>query len=64
MDDLRRPIGYLFGLLGLILAIYGMAEPDVRAPLDASVNVNVWCGLTLLVFGGCLLWLSYRAKKS
>jgi hypothetical protein len=63
MDDLRRPIGFLFGLLGLILAAYGLIKPQVRAPLDADTNVNLWCGLTLLLFGGCLLWLSFRAKS-
>jgi len=64
MDDLRRPIGFLFSLLGLILLIYALINPDVRAPLDPGTNVNLWCGLTLLIFGGCLLWLSFRAKKS
>ncbi len=64
MDDLRRPIGFLFGLLGLILLLYALIEPDVRAPLDPEINVNLWCGLTLFVFGGILLWLSFRAKKS
>ena len=64
MDDLRRPIGYLFALLGIILLLYGVMSPDVRAPLDPGVNVNFWCGLSLAVFGGCLLWLSFRAKKS
>ena len=63
MDDLRRPIGFLFSLLGSILLLYGVINPDVRAPLDPGVNVNLWCGLTLLIFGGCLLWLSFRAKK-
>ena len=63
MDDLRRPTGLLFGLLGLILSTYALLNPDVRAPLDPATNVNLWCGLTLLVFGGCLLWLSYRAKS-
>ena len=63
MDDLRRPIGILFGLLGLILLIYGLLYPQVRAPLDADINVNLWCGLGLLVFGGCLLCLSLRTKS-
>ena len=63
MNDLRRPTGYLFALLGLILLVYGLVSPEVRAPLDANVNVNLWCGLMLLVFGGCLLWLSFRAKS-
>ncbi len=63
MNDLRRPIGFLFSLLGVILLVYAAINPAARAPLDANVNVNLWCGLTLLVFGGCLLWLSYRAKS-
>jgi hypothetical protein len=63
MNDLRRPTGYLFSLLGLILLAYAVINPGARAALDANVNVNLWCGLTLLVFGGCLLWLSYRAKS-
>ncbi|MBV8072607.1 MAG: hypothetical protein JO270_22075 [Acidobacteriaceae bacterium] len=63
MDDLRRPIGVLFAVLGLILLLYGLISPAVRAPLDAETNVNLWCGLMLLIFGGCLLWLSFRAKS-
>lgn len=63
MNDLRRPIGFLFSLLGVILLVYAAVNPAARAPMDATVNVNLWCGLTLLVFGGCLLWLSYRPKS-
>lgn len=63
MEDLRRPIGFLFALLGLILLLYGLISPQVQAPLETGVNVNLWCGLTLLVFGGCLLWLSFRTKS-
>jgi hypothetical protein len=63
MNDLRRPTGFLFALLGLILLAYGLIEPDVRAPLDAQINVNLWCGAMLVIFGGSLLWLSYRAKS-
>jgi uncharacterized membrane protein HdeD (DUF308 family) len=63
MDDLRRPTGFLFGLLGLILTLYALINPEVTAPLDPPTNVNLWCGLTLLVFGGCLLWLSFRKKS-
>jgi drug/metabolite transporter (DMT)-like permease len=62
MDDLRRPTGFLFALLGLILTVYGAFNPSARAPLDAETNVNLWCGLVLLVFGGCLLCLSYFRK--
>ncbi|HEY1948551.1 MAG TPA: hypothetical protein VGG97_16195 [Bryobacteraceae bacterium] len=63
MNDLRRPTGFLFALLGAILLLYGVISPEVQAPLEPGVNVNLWCGLTLLIFGVCLLWLSYRAKS-
>ena len=63
MNDLRRPTGYLFALLGAILLFYGLIRPAVQAPLEPGVNVNLWCGLMLLIFGVCLLWMSYRAKS-
>jgi len=63
MNDLRRPTGILFAVLGLILVLYGLIHPGARAELDSGVNVNLWTGLTMLVFGGCLLWLSFRAKS-
>jgi drug/metabolite transporter (DMT)-like permease len=63
MDDLRRPTGFLFGILGLILLAYGLINPSVRAPLSEETNVNLWCGLILLLFGGCMLWLSFRRKS-
>ncbi|HEY7305537.1 MAG TPA: hypothetical protein VH601_15540 [Bryobacteraceae bacterium] len=62
MDDLRRPTGFLFTLLGLILLLYGLFS-SARAELVPDVNVNAWCGLTLLIFGGIMLWLSYRTKS-
>jgi hypothetical protein len=61
MNDLRVPTGYLFTLLGLILLVYAAIRPEARAALT-NVNVNLWCGLVLLVFGGTLLWLSRRAN--
>jgi drug/metabolite transporter (DMT)-like permease len=63
MDDLRRPTGFLFSLLGVILLLYAVINPSVRAPLDAETNVNLWCGLMLLIFGGSLLWLSFRHRS-
>ena len=63
MDDLRRPTGILFTILGLILALYGFINPGVQAPLEPGVAVNLYCGAMLLVFGGVLLWLSFRAKS-
>jgi Na+/melibiose symporter-like transporter len=62
MNDLRLPTGIFFSILGLILLIYAAIRPDLR-PAMTQVNVNLWSGLTLLIFGGVLLWLSRRAKR-
>ena len=62
MGDLRVPTGFFFALLGLVLLLYAAIEPGARAPLTTDINVNLWSGMTLLVFGGCLLWLARRAK--
>ncbi len=61
--DLRKPSGYFFTLLGLVLTIMGLAAPEMRAPLT-DVNVNLYAGLTMLVFGAILLLLARRAGVS
>jgi uncharacterized membrane protein len=51
--DLRKPIGYFFLALGLILAVYGlMTKGDAemyRRSLDMNINL-IWGGV-LIVFG-------------
>lgn len=54
--DLRVPSGWFFLLLGVILCAGGILMPS-RAPLT-DVNVNLYSGLTMIVFGGGLLCLS------
>lgn len=56
--DLRLPSGTLFVLLGVILAVMGIVT-DARGRLT-DANVNLWCGVSMLVFGGLLLWLARR----
>jgi hypothetical protein len=63
MGDLRVPTGLLFALLGVVLLAYAAINPGARAPLDANINVNLWSGISLLLFGGCLLWLSRRTRS-
>ena len=59
--DLRIPSGLFFTLLGLILTVMGLFSPGVRAPLT-DVNVNLYAGITMLVFGAVLLLLARRAS--
>jgi hypothetical protein len=58
--DLRIPSGLFFTLLGLILTVMGLFSPGVGAPLT-DVNVNLYAGITMLVFGAVLLLLARRA---
>jgi hypothetical protein len=59
MDDLRIPSGWFFLLLGLILT--GMSFTGATAPL-LEMNLNLYTGLFMLLFGGTLLWLAKRAS--
>ena len=62
MLDLRVPTGVFFTLLGLILVALGICAPEQRASLTET-NVNLYCGLAMLVFGVFMLALSRRAAK-
>ncbi len=59
MLDLRKPAGYFFLLLGLILSATGLFF-DFKAPL-LERNLNLEFGIFSLVFGGVFLWLARRA---
>ena len=60
MRDLRIPIGLFFTLAGLTLAVTGAVSGN-RAPL-VTANVNLYCGVSMLVFGGVMLWLARRSS--
>lgn len=60
MWDLRTPSGYFFTLLGLILCAQGIFT-SAKAPLT-DVNVNLYAGISMILFGGVLLWMARRAS--
>jgi uncharacterized membrane protein YhhN len=55
MNDLRIPIGIFFAIVGVLL----VAAPSARAPLT-ELPVNLYAGLSMLLFGGVMLWLARR----
>jgi hypothetical protein len=62
--DVRIPLGMLFTLMGTILAAFGIAT---RTNVDfyaksLGINVNLWWGLALLVFGVTMLLLGRSAQ--
>jgi hypothetical protein len=60
--DLRKPSGLFFLLIGALVFLTGVFAPGMRAPLT-SINDNLYSGISMLVFGGILLWLAYRTRS-
>lgn len=62
MNDLRTPVGMLFLLFGVIVTAMGLFASDNTASLT-EVNVNLYVGLFMLVFGGGMLWMGLRSAS-
>ncbi len=62
MNDLRTPIGFFFAIVGAILIVVSFVEPGPFPDLLTEANVNLYCGIPMLVFGSVMLWLARRAS--
>jgi hypothetical protein len=62
--DLRLPIGLMFSIIGALLVVFGLASDPAIYQRSLGVNVNLWWGLVLLVFGLVMLWLVRRGSLS
>jgi protein-S-isoprenylcysteine O-methyltransferase Ste14 len=55
--DIRRLIGALFVLYGIVLIIVGLNDSKAEIRKAAGVHINLWTGIGMLVFGLLmLLW--------
>ena len=64
--DIRLPIGGMFATVGLLLVIYGLATGG-DAPMyerALGVNINLWWGIAMFVFGLVMLALGRRGAKA
>ena len=64
--DIKIPIGLMFSVLGLLLTIYGFFtrfDPSLYQR-SLGINVNLWSGGLMLVFGVLMLFLALRSRKS
>jgi hypothetical protein len=62
--DIRYPIGYLFLLVGAILAVYGLVSgPEIYAAHSLGMNVNLWWGIVMVAFGAVMVALARRGAK-
>jgi hypothetical protein len=60
--DIRLPIGLMFSIIGAVLAVYGVIEPDKSRALDLNVNL-IW-GACILAFGAVMLVAVKLGRKS
>lgn len=62
--DLRIPMGMMFTLMGAVLMAFGLStkdNPEVYAR-SIGMNVNLWTGVALLVFGLVMVGLGRRGQ--
>ncbi len=62
--DVRMPIGLMFTALGAMLMLYGLVSPPEIYSRSLGINVNLWWGLVLLVFGLVMLFFALRARRA
>lgn len=65
--DICWPIGLMFSLVGAMLTVFGLitraSEEMYKRSLD--ININLWWGVILLVFGGFMLFTAWKnARKA
>ena len=59
--DLRRIIGGLFVLYGIIITIAGINPSDSSLDKSEGININLWTGLGMLLLGiFFLIWLKLK----
>ena len=61
--DLRLPIGLMFTIVGVLLTGFGLVSDGSIYARSLDINVNLWWGLVLLVFGLAMLALARRGAR-
>lgn len=63
--DIRVPVGGIFSIYGVLLIVWGFASGDLEPRhMIGPLNVNVWDGIGMLVFGVILLLLARRSPRA
>jgi uncharacterized membrane protein YidH (DUF202 family) len=61
--DIRLPIGLLFSILGLVITVFGfMTKGAEMYKHSLNININIYTGVVLVVFGVFMLFMAMRAQ--
>jgi hypothetical protein len=62
--DIKIPIGLIFAIFGIILGVYGIStQGDEMYSVSLNININLWSGIFMFLFGTIMLLLSDFFKK-
>jgi intracellular septation protein A len=61
--DIRWPIGIIFTVYGLILLFFGALTDPAMFQHSLGVNIDLWWGAAMLVFGFFMAALALRASR-
>jgi len=63
--DIRIPIGLMFSIFGVLITLFGVFTNSDKLMYVKSltINMNIWMGVLMLVFGLFMLLLVKLAKK-
>jgi len=63
--DVRRVIGGLFTVYGVIVTLIGLFDSEAEIEKAQGVNINLWTGLGMLALGLLfLLWQWWRPAQA
>ncbi len=62
--DIRLPIGLMFTLLGALLTGFGVVADKTVYQRSLGINVNLWWGVVMLVFGIAMALFGRRGTAS
>jgi multisubunit Na+/H+ antiporter MnhG subunit len=61
--DIRLPIGLMLGILGVLLAAFGIFGDKSIYERSLGININLIWGTILIGFSLILLWLGSRKGR-
>ena len=62
--DLRFPLGLLFFVFGVMLTLFGLFTDRATYERSLYINVNLWWGLVMLLFGGLMFFAAWRRSQT